>query len=96
MKTLVSYDVSVIDKAGRSRLRRVAKACMSYGVRVQFSIFECSLGDKEWLLLRKKLIDTIDPKQDSLRFYFLGEDEAAKTEHIGVREPLDLDGPLIV
>ncbi len=96
MKTIVSYDVSTTDSAGAGRLRRVAKACKSYGVRVQYSVFECSLTDKEWLLLKQRLLDIIDTTKDSVRVYFLGDDDAKKTEHHGVRKPLDPDGPLIV
>ena len=96
MKVLVTYDVSVVDRAGRARLRKVARACKSYGVRVQYSVFECSLGEREWLLLRKSLLDRVDLNSDSLRFYFLHDDADQKTEHHGVREPMDLDGPLII
>ena len=33
MMTLVSYDVSTVDAAGRKRLRKVAKECVNYGQR---------------------------------------------------------------
>lgn len=96
MKTIVSYDVATTDVGGPGRLRKVAKACKSYGVRVQYSVFECSVTDREWLLLRQRLLDIIDTTKDSVRVYFLGDDDAKKTEHHGVRKPLDPDGPLIV
>ncbi len=96
MKTIVSYDVATSDVGGPSRLRKVARACKSYGVRVQYSVFECSLTEKEWLLLKQSLLDIIDTSKDSVRVYFLGDDDAKKTEHHGVRKPLDPDGPLIV
>ena len=59
-------------------------------------MFECSVTEKEWLLLRAKLLSIVDVSLDSVRVYFLGDDEAKKTEHHGVRKPLDPDGPLIV
>jgi CRISPR-associated protein Cas2 len=96
MKTIVSYDVATTDAGGPGRLRKVAKVCKSYGVRVQYSVFECSLTDKEWLLLRASLLDIIDETKDSVRVYFIGDDDAKRTEHHGVRKPLDPDGPLIV
>jgi CRISPR-associated protein Cas2 len=96
MKTIVSYDVSTTDPGGPGRLRKVARACKSYGVRVQYSVFECSVTEKEWMLLRKKLLEIIDCSLDSVRVYFLGDDDARKTEHHGVRKPLDPDGPLVV
>ena len=76
-------------------MRRIAAACKDYGVRVQYSLFECTIGQREWLLLLKALLAIVDPERDSLRVYFLGDDEARKTEHYGVRIPLDPTGPLI-
>jgi CRISPR-associated protein Cas2 len=96
MRVIVSYDVATTDSAGRSRLRRVAKACKSYGVRVQYSIFECSVTEREIVILRANLLSLIKVEDDSLRFYFISEDDAQKTEHHGVRQPIDPDGPLIV
>ncbi len=92
----MSYDVETVTKEGRARLRKVAKACKSFGVRVQLSIFECSLGARELVLLRAGLLAIIDTNKDSLRIWYLSEDDAKKTEHHGIREPLDPDGPLIV
>ena len=41
MMILVTYDVSLEDPDGPRRLRRLAKICLDYGVRVQFSVFVC-------------------------------------------------------
>ena len=58
MFLVVTYDVSTVEeKAGARRLRRVAKACVSYGTRVQKSVFEMQLGQKEWVVLRARLMD---------------------------------------
>lgn len=96
MRLVVSYDIETITPSGRARLRKVAKLCKSYGVRVQYSVFECSLGPRELVELRSKLLDVIDPTRDSLRIWYVADDDARKTEHHGVREPIDPDGPLIV
>ena len=96
MFILIAYDVSTTDKAGQKRLRRVARACEDYGVRVQMSVFECQLGKTQWAALRNRLLKEIDPKQDSLRIYHLDEDARDKTEHHGLKEPLDLNAPLIL
>ena len=71
MNLLVTYDVSTTTSAGRRRLRRVARACQDFGQRVQFSVFECRLGETEFTQLRSRLLDEIDPGQDSLRLYRL-------------------------
>lgn len=96
MFVLVSYDVSTIDKTGRRRLRRVAKTCKDYGQRVQFSVFECIVDPAQWTMLRQRLIEEIDPAHDSLRFYFLGSNWKHRVEHIGAKEGVDQEGPLIV
>jgi CRISPR-associated protein Cas2 len=95
MRVIVSYDVETTTREGKNRLRRVAKVCKGYGVRAQYSVFECSVGRAELESLRAKLVKIIDPAHDSLRIWYLSEDDAQKTEHYGVREPLDLDGPLV-
>ena len=96
MFVLVSYDVSTLDKAGRRRLRRVAKTCKDYGQRVQFSIFECIVDPAQWTQLRQRLIAEVNPQEDSLRFYFLGSNWKNKVEHIGAKPGIDQEGPLII
>ena len=96
MFILIAYDVSTTDRAGQRRLRQVARACKDYGVRVQKSLFECQVGKTEWAVLRDRLLNEIDPKRDSLRFYHLDEDAKNKTEHHGLKEPIDLSEPLIL
>jgi CRISPR-associated protein Cas2 len=64
MKVIVSYDVETTTKEGKSRLRRVAKACKGYGVRAQYSVFECSVGPVELVSLRAALLKIIDPAHD--------------------------------
>ena len=96
MFVLIAYDVSTTDKPGQKRLRRVARACEDYGVRVQKSLFECQVGKTQWASLRYRLLKEINPAQDSLRFYHLDEDVRNQTEHHGVKEPVDLTGPLVL
>jgi len=96
MMVLVSYDVSTVDTEGQARLRRVAKTCKDYGQRVQFSVFECVVDPAQWAALRQKLLDQIEPKKDSLRFYFLGSNWKRRVEHIGAKGVPDPEGPLIV
>jgi len=93
---LVTYDVSTVEKAGQRRLRRVAQACEDYGVRVQKSVFECQVGQMEWVSLRNRLLREIKTDQDSLRFYFLDEKAVQRIEHHGVGEPLNLSEPLVL
>jgi CRISPR-associated protein Cas2 len=96
MLILVTYDVSTVEKAGQRRLRRVARVCEDYGVRVQKSVFECQVGQTEWVRLKDRLLKEIKADEDSLRFYFLDETAKLKTEHHGVEKPMDLTDPLIL
>lgn len=94
MRVLVTYDVSTIMPEGQRRLRRVARACQDYGQRVQKSVFECQVGATEWALLRQRLLEEANLKEDSLRVYFL--DVGTPIEHHGVGAPRDLEEPLII
>ena len=96
MFVLVSYDVKTSEQGGARRLRRVAKVCKDYGQRVQYSVFECIVNPAQWTLMRQKLIDEIEENSDSLRFYFLGSNWKHKVEHIGAKESVDQEGPLII
>ncbi|MFZ4439900.1 MAG: CRISPR-associated endonuclease Cas2 [Syntrophales bacterium] len=96
MLVLVSYDVATTDSGGPRRLHRVAKTCQNYGQRVQYSVFECIVDPAQWAVLRQKLMDEINPKEDSLRFYFLGSNWKHRVEHIGAKKALDQEGPLII
>lgn len=96
MLVLVSYDVSRTEsREGAKRLRKIAKLCQDYGQRVQYSMFECLVDPAQWVFLRSKLIEVMDPAQDSLRFYFLGKNWRNRIEHVGAKESLDPQGPLV-
>ena len=96
MMTLVSYDVSTVDAAGRKRLRKVAKECVNYGQRVQNSVFEVDVDYGTFLKLKDRLMIIIDEEQDSLRFYYLGNNWKRRVEHIGAKETYDPEGSLIL
>ena len=96
MLILITYDVCTIEKAGLRRLRRVARACEDYGVRVQKSVFECQVGQTEWVQLKDRLLREIKNDEDSLRFYYLDETAKQKIEHHGIEKPIDLTEPLIL
>jgi CRISPR-associated protein Cas2 len=95
MMVIVSYDVKTETSAGRRRLRRVAKACLDFGQRVQLSVFECLVDPEQWTRLRQRLADEFNPAEDSLRFYFLGSNWKRRVEHLGAKPAVDPQGPLI-
>ena len=96
MLVLVTYDVATTTPEGRRRLRRVARVCLNFGQRVQLSVFECSVGEKDLVRLRHDLLEEINPSEDSLRLYFLGENPSPRVEHHGQKPSIDFDEVLIV
>ena len=96
MMVLITYDVSTEDNAGKTRLRKVAKECVNYGQRVQNSVFEVDVDYGTFLKLKDRLMKIIDEEQDSLRFYYLGNNWKRRVEHIGAKETYDPEGSLIL
>lgn len=96
MMVLISYDVSTVSDSGKSRLRKVAKECQNHAQRVQNSVFEADLDYSSFLKLKDKLCKLINPKEDSLRFYYLGNNWEKKVEHIGVKETYNPEGVIII
>ena len=94
MLMLITYDISLADPEGKIRLRRIAKHCLDYGVRVQYSVFECDLAPDlapdQWEQLKAKLLATYQPETDSLRFYHLGSKWRRKVEHHGAKAAIDI------
>ena len=96
MMILVTYDVNTETKAGKTRLRKVAKMCVNYGQRVQNSVFECSLDASQYVEFRARLEEIINPEKDSLRFYKLGNNYKNRVEHVGTHPDISQDDILIV
>lgn len=95
MLVLITYDVNTQTREGRARLRKVSKECVNYGARVQNSVFECIMDSAKCREVKAKLETLIDKRTDSLRFYYLGDKYKTRVEHIGAKEVLCADEPLI-
>lgn len=96
MLIVITYDVNTETKAGKTRLRKVAKTCVNFGQRVQNSVFECMLDAAQYRILKHRLEQLIEPKTDSLRFYNLGDRYDNRVEHVGAKETYEPEGTLIV
>lgn len=64
MLTIVAYDI-----AHAKRLARVARVCEDFGVRVQYSIFECRLEESDFASFWDRLLAEIDPDEDRVVAY---------------------------
>jgi len=96
MLVLVCYDVSTETKAGRRRLRRVAKVCEGTGQRVQKSVFECQLDVAQFEALERELLAEIDAQQDCLRLYRIPGTRGFEVLEHGAFKAVDFDGPLVL
>ncbi|MEO1783461.1 CRISPR-associated endonuclease Cas2 [Thermodesulfobium sp. 4217-1] len=63
---VISYDV--VDNKKRYK---IAKLLEGKGTRVQKSVFECYLTEKELIRLNKEIMKRINPDTDSVRIYLL-------------------------
>ena len=74
MLTLLAYDIS-----DPRRLARVARVCEDYGMRVQYSIFECRLEEEDFTDFWLKLLEQINEKEDRLVAYKIDARAAKET-----------------
>jgi CRISPR-associated protein Cas2 len=95
MDLVVTYDISTADRAGERRLARVAAVCERYGVRVQYSVFECRLDEIRYEQLISELLDEIKPASDSVSLYRLGSRVDDIRRSLG-RRGFDWDRPMIM
>jgi CRISPR-associated protein Cas2 len=64
---IVTYDIS-----DPKRLRGVAKTLEGYGVRLQFSVFECLLDSMRLSKAKTALAEIIESSEDQVLFISLG------------------------
>ncbi len=95
MLVLITYDVSTETAQGKKRLRKVAKECVNYGQRVQNSVFECVMDAAKCRQVKEKLLNIINEEEDSIRFYYLGNNYKTKVEHFGIKESYDVEGVIM-
>lgn len=96
MDLLVTYDVNTLTPEGRRRLRKVARVCLDYGQRVQESVFEVTVTDVQKLRLVRRLRDTIEVREDSLRIYHLRGPRNQVVEAYGLDRYIDFQDTLTI
>ena len=81
MLTLVAYDI-----ADPKRLHQVAKVCEDWGLRVQYSVFECRLEADSFARFWEELSAVIHPKLDRIVAYKICTKCAREIHSAGVQE----------
>lgn len=64
---VISYDIA------SDRLRnKIAKILEEYGIRIQYSVFECTIGERKYMELYSKLMELMTGiEEGNIRFYFI-------------------------
>lgn len=96
MLLIICYDVNTEDRAGRRRLRRVARICEGIGQRVQKSIFECRVNLAQMEDLERRLLTEIDLACDCLRLYRLADSKGCEVREHGRFQSTDFDAPMVL
>ena len=81
---VIAYDIP-----DDRRRTKVHKILLGFGKWTQYSLFECFLTRKQQVLLRSKLAEHLEARQDSVRFYPLCANCVGKVETIGRPPPQD-------
>jgi len=76
---LVAYDI-----CEPRRLRRVAKICEAYGMRLEKSVFTCDLPPHLFERMWMELIDEIDEEEDAVVAYRICAGCLREAESMGV------------
>ncbi len=71
------------------RRTKVHNIVLGYGKWTEYSLFECFLTRKQLVLLRSKLAEHLEAKEDSARFYPLCANCVSKVETVGGPPPAD-------
>ncbi|ARQ71511.1 CRISPR-associated endonuclease Cas2 [Streptomyces marincola] len=96
MDLLLTYDVDTKSPEGARRLRRVAKLCEGYGLRVRKSVFEIVADEADLLRLLAAIDGIINVERDSVRVYRLPRDGLRDVHTRGAARPQPHRGDLVV
>lgn len=96
MMVIVSYDVSTKTESGKKRLKKVAEICLNYGIRAQYSVFECLVEPGQWERMKNELLSIVNTEEDNIRFYYLGSNWKRRLENFGKQKNFEIDEPFII
>ena len=83
---LICYDI-----VNDSRRNKVSKLLEAYGLRVQKSVFECVLDDKQYENLSKRSLKLLNKHSDQIRFYPLSAHCRCKVVVLGIQPEFAVD-----
>jgi len=86
MYWIICYDIRD-DK----RRTKVVKIMESYGIRAQYSVFECDITDRQQMSMQGELTKVIDKEDDDIRFYPLNAADINRVKTLGNKTHLHFD-----
>lgn len=78
MNLVICYDIS-----SARRRNKVANLLESYGLRVNYSVFELDIKDSEYKSIKSKISEIINQKSDKVLFYRICRTCMLKSESVG-------------
>ncbi len=78
MLHLIAYDIR-----DSKRLRKIAKTCEDFGIRVEYSIFECDLSVEVFQRFWTRISEIAEPDEDKLLAYRICGSCVSKIESFG-------------
>ncbi|HIK13503.1 MAG TPA: CRISPR-associated endonuclease Cas2 [Oscillatoriaceae cyanobacterium M33_DOE_052] len=88
---LICYDI--VDDRRRQRVAKLLETC---AVRVQKSVFEAVLDEKQYEQLHNRLLKLLNKREDQLRFYPLSAHSREKVNILGIQPQFTVDDPAII
>ncbi|MGB3492300.1 MAG: CRISPR-associated endonuclease Cas2 [Elainellaceae cyanobacterium] len=90
---LVCYDI-VNDR----RRDRTARLLEGYGLRIQKSVFECTLTPDQFEFLNRRLQTKryLNPKEDQIRFYPMSPRHRKLVQVLGVQPDYQIDDAVFI
>ena len=68
MQVLIAYDIT-----NDKRRRKVEKLLSSYGIRVNYSVFELTITKTQYKTILKELLKQSSKKEDNIRIYHFNQ-----------------------
>ena len=81
MNLIICYDVYKT-----KRRNKLAALLEGYGLRANYSVFELDVSEREYILIKDRIVRIIEPKTDKVLFYRICKTCMAKSESLGEGE----------
>lgn len=89
--TIITYDI-----VDNKRRKKLADALLDYGTRVQYSVFEASIDNKQLKEIIEKVKECTVPDEDSVIIYRICRSCKKETHYYGKKKGFDIEKDCII